>query len=70
MCRQYFDKALLPTIDRQLQREVKQADRKAFEDRRAELIELGEWSGDLPTVTLVFGNQYESINQAKTYYKD
>jgi len=66
LCRTAFDNSFKPKIDRNLQAEVRQHDEAAFQDRKAELIDAGEWYGeDKGVAKVVFGNQYEHVNNPK-----
>ena len=66
MCRAYFDKAFVPQIDKELVKEIKKNAGDEFEQRKAELVEEGQWFGENVTlIKLVFGNQYEAVENPK-----
>ena len=66
LCRTAFDTSFKPIIDRELQAEISKHDKSAFQDRKEELIDAGEWYGeDKGVAKVIFGNQYEKVNNPK-----
>jgi hypothetical protein len=62
MCREFFDKAFMPTIDLELAQEAMNFNKSEFEERKAELIEEGEWFGEGGAlIKMCLGNNYEKV---------
>ena len=62
MCRKFFDKAFMPTIDKELAQEAMNFNKGDFEERKQELIQEGEWFGeDKSLIKMCFGNNYEEV---------
>lgn len=65
MCRAQFSQFFIPTVDKELQRQIQREMGQQFEERKSELIAAGEWLRNKYIVKFMYGNTYELVQNPR-----